>query len=202
MNDLILIFDADGVIINGKMFSQHLVDDYGITKVKTTLFFTTIFNDCLEGRADLKESIEPFLKDWGWQGSVDEFLKYWFTAEHVVDLELVKLIQELRTKGIRAYVATNQEKYRTEYMKKEMKFQDWFDGVFSSAELGCKKPKESFYEKVVNRLGYEKEVVWFFDDTVANVEAAQKFGINGVHYTELEKFKKLVELEGWLKNRL
>jgi len=207
MTNPIHIFDVDGVLITGKMFSQHLEDDYGISKDKTMPFFTTVFNDCLEGRADLQQSIQPYLKDWKWQGSVQDFLEYWFTAEHIVDSQLIGQIQNLRQKGIRAYVATNQEKYRTEYLKTKMGFSDLFDGFFSSADLGCKKPSERFFELIVdeigaqsaekkgNKQGVKKNTIWFFDDTLANVEAAQKFGINGVHYTNIEKF---IEVAQWV----
>lgn len=197
----ILLFDADGVIINAKMFSKHLADDFGITTEMTKEFFTTVFPDCLEGKADLREAVQPFLVQWGWQKSVDEFLSYWFSSEHVVDEKLIAEIQKIRSAGIACYVATNQERYRTEYMKNEMMFGTWFDGIFSSAQLGYKKPKTEFYSKIAELLQVvEKDSVWFFDDTEANIAGAKGYGFNAVLYTGFPDFKKLVNQQSWLQD--
>src|SRR5260221_12594154 len=95
-----ILFDADGVLINGEMFSSVLEREYGISTKITTPFYAGPFQACLTGKADLKKIIKPYLKKWGWQKSVDEFLKTWFRAEHTIDKDLVDYIQELRKKDI------------------------------------------------------------------------------------------------------
>lgn len=188
------IFDADGVLINGEMFSRTLSKDYGISTEKTLPFFTGVFKECLIGNADLKEVIKPYLKEWGWDKSVDEFLNYWFKSEHNIDEKLVEFIQELRVKGIKCYLATNQEKYRVQYMLDEMGFAQSFDRIFASAHLGHKKPSVEFYSKIMAELGeIDKNEVLFWDDTVENIEAAKSFGINAELYTSFEDFKKKIQ---------
>jgi putative hydrolase of the HAD superfamily len=194
-----LLFDADGVIINGKLFSQHLQDDFGITPQITKQFFTTVFNDCLEGRADLKTEIQSHLKEWGWNKDVDSFLKYWFESEQVVDEKLIELIQSFRSRGIRCFVATNQEYLRATHMREKMNFNEWFDGVYSSADLGSKKPNVEFFERLHLKIGSpEKATTWFFDDTQKNVDSAKSFGINARLYTDINSYRELVDKEGWL----
>jgi putative hydrolase of the HAD superfamily len=190
------IFDADGVIINGKLFSQHLADDLGITAEMTIPFFSTAFNECLEGKKDLRTEIEPFLSTWGWQGSVDDFLKYWFESERTIDTKLVALIQEFRKKGVKCFVATNQEHRRTNYMRKEMEFENFFDGVISSADLGVKKPNLVFFELLHEKTGRpDKTSTWFFDDTLKNVEAAIAFGVQARIYTTFSDFQDFIKKE-------
>ncbi len=58
-----ILFDADGVLINGGQFSSHLEKDYGITREITAPFFTGPFIECLIGNADLKEVIPPYIKN-------------------------------------------------------------------------------------------------------------------------------------------
>ena len=198
MKKLVLVFDADGVIVSGKKFSQHLEDDHGITRETTSDFFTGVFNDCLEGKADLKEIIEPYLEKWGWGKSTDDFLDYWFDAEHSVDMELIEMIQELRKNGTKCFVATNQETYRTEYMRSKMNFDQWFDDIFSSAYFGVKKPHKSYYQQMIDKIGEDKQSIWFFDDTKENIDSANEFGINAVHYTDINVFKSLVRKNKWL----
>jgi FMN phosphatase YigB (HAD superfamily) len=55
-----LILDADGVLIHGKTFSERLARDYDVDRDKEKEFFTTKFQDCLVGEADLKERLRSF----------------------------------------------------------------------------------------------------------------------------------------------
>ncbi|OGG13791.1 hypothetical protein A2773_01555 [Candidatus Gottesmanbacteria bacterium RIFCSPHIGHO2_01_FULL_39_10] len=189
-----IIFDADGVLINGEMFSIQLARDYGISTEITLPFFTGEFKDCLIGKADLKEVLPKHLKEWGWEKSVDDFLDYWFKSEHNIDLDLTQFINELRKKGIKCYLATNQEKYRVEYMLNKMEFSKVFDKIFASAHLGHKKPTFEFYAKVMDDLeGIDKKEVLFWDDTLENVNAAKEFGINAELYSTFQDFKAKME---------
>lgn len=190
----VILFDADGVLINGEKFSVNLEREYGISKEKTLPFFTGIFKECIIGNADLKEVIKPYLKDWGWEKSVEELLDFWFKSEHKIDEELVKYIQQLRQKGIQCYLATNQEKYRATYMLDKMGFKDCFDQVFASAHLGHKKPDLEFFSKVMEKLSeIKKDEVLFWDDTLENIEAAIQFGIKAEFYTNFQDFKEKMQ---------
>ena len=185
-----ILFDADGVLINSERFSVHLARDYGIPAETTLPFFQGVFKECIVGNADLKEVIEPYLKEWGWQKSVDEFLDYWFKVEHKIDEELVNYIQGLRDQGIKCYLATNQEKYRVQYMFDQMGFEKCFDKVYASAHLGHRKPSVEFYSKVVEDLQtVQKDEILFWDDTPENVDAAKRFGIQAEFYTSFADFK-------------
>lgn len=185
-----ILFDADGVLINGREFSFHLEKDYGITREITTPFFTGPFLECLVGKADLKEVLSPYIKEWGWKGSGDEFLEYWFKSEHIIDQDLIKYIQDLRKKGIKCYLATNQEKHRAQYMLDKMGFSTSFDKVYASSHLGHRKPDLEFFAKVMEDLGnIQKEAVLFWDDTPSHIDAAKGFGINAEIYTTFEDFK-------------
>lgn len=184
-----VIFDADGVLINGKLFSEHLENDYGITRDITAPFFTTILPECVIGKKDLKQELPPYLKEWGWKQSVDDFITYWHKSEHNIDLKLVEYIQTLRKQGIVCSLATNQTKYRFSYMLNEMGFEKSFDRVYASAHLGFRKPDLLFYQKVIEDLAVDnKEDVLFWDDSIENVEAAKQYGIHAEIYTTYEDF--------------
>jgi putative hydrolase of the HAD superfamily len=187
----ILLLDADGVLINGGSFSTHLEREYGIPRKRTQPFFLVPFKDCILGNTDLKEALAPHLPEWGWDKGVDAMLKFWFEAEHVIDEPLVAYAQQLRNKGVRCYVATNQERHRAAYMLNEMGFAKSFDGLFASAHLGHKKPDLTFYAKVMESLpGIAKEEVVFWDDTEQSVVAAREFGWKAETYTGFEEFEE------------
>jgi putative hydrolase of the HAD superfamily len=171
MNKKCILFDADGVIIHTEMFSVQYQKEFDVPMDVLLPFFKGVFKDCLIGKVDLKQVIQPYLSQWNWVGDVDGFLQYWFKAEHNVDERMVSLITELRKNAVYCYLATNQEKYRTEYMRKEMGFGDIFDGIFSSADIGCKKPDREFYEFIfreVAKKGVSKEQI-FWGSTVKGI---------------------------------
>jgi FMN phosphatase YigB (HAD superfamily) len=81
---------------------------------------------------------------------------------------MVQTINNLKKNGIKCFLATNQKKYRTKYMRSNMGFEALFDHVFSSADIGYKKPERKFYEFVLHKIKNEYTIypceVLFFDD--------------------------------------
>jgi putative hydrolase of the HAD superfamily len=200
-----ILFDADGVLINAnRRFSLQLAEEHGISFEKTLPFFSGIFQQCLVGKAELKEAIAPHLADWGWKGTVDELLHYWFTSEHRVDDELVALIHEIKKMGIRCFLATNNEKCRALYMENEMGFGKVMDKVYSSASVGHLKTDQNFFYKVLVDIkeNFIPEIVAnevvFFDDDQKNIDTGITFGLNAVLYTDLESFKQKIAEIGLL----
>jgi putative hydrolase of the HAD superfamily len=164
------------------MFSYKYAQEFNIQISELDDFFKTDFQECLVGRSDLKIAITPWLKKWNWPGSVDDFLDYWFKAEHNLNFDLVKNIRELRKKKIKCVLATNQEKYRLEYMKKEMDLESIFDTIYSSNLIGFKKPDIQFYAHILNDLNEDPANIIFYDDSQENIESAKSLGINSNLY--------------------
>ncbi len=188
----VALFDLDGVLVSSeKIFSKRLVEEYGTDEESISQFFNGVFSECLVGKADMKEEIREYAKRWRWNRSIDDLLDYWFSNEANVDERLLSVIKELRKKGIKCYLATNQEKYRTAYIDKEMGFSKIFDGIFSSSLVGCLKNRPEFFEYVLTKIGDIKpEEVLFVDDSQDNIEVAQDIGIQTELYTDFSKFKK------------
>jgi putative hydrolase of the HAD superfamily len=193
-----VIFDADGMMIESERFSDVLSREYPVDKEKEKEFFATIFQDCLVGEADLRQSIEPYLPDFGWKGTVDEFLQYWFTTEHKLNQPLIEYIQHLRSNGVWCVLATNNERYRTEYMLEHMGFDGIFDKVYSSVHLGQKKPAMEFFNRVFQELQelqagqVTEDDILFWDDDQQNIDGATAFGIHAQLYTDFDAFLKIM----------
>jgi putative hydrolase of the HAD superfamily len=186
-----MLFDIDGVLVNGEPFSQQLARDYGITLEMTAGFFKGVFSECLVGRADLKQEIASYLPQWGWQRSVDEFLADWFAYETCIDEALLASIQQLRQQTLPCYLATNQERHRIAYILNEMGFAGKFDGIFSSASIGYMKHEPAFFAAVLEALpGVQAREILFWDDNLANVAAARTAGIQAELYTNFANYEK------------
>jgi len=174
-------------------FSKYLREEHGVSPEMTQSFFRGIFNDCLVGKANLSEVLPTYLQDWKWKGSVDEFIATWLERDHVVDLRLISEIQRLRQSGIICCLATSQERNRAEYMKTKMGFEDAFDYLFFSYEVGWQKPDRAYYQHIEKMLALEKDSILFWDDLEKNVRAAREFGWNAEVYTEFGEFEKTMK---------
>lgn len=190
-----ICFDADGVVVNPqKQFSRYLESEHGITPQMTGAFFRGEFNDCLLGRAELGEVLPPYLRAWNWNGSVEGFIATWLQRDHVIDYRLVDAIQRLRQNGVVCCLATSQERNRADYMRSVMGFQDAFDRLFISCEVGSQKPEFAFYQHIEEDLRLEKDSILFWDDLEINVMAARENGWFAEVYTGFEDFEKNLQL--------
>lgn len=189
MKNEIYMFDADGVVIQSQMFSYQYAQEFNLNIGELDNFFKTDFQECLVGKSDLKVAIKLWLTKWNWSKSVDEFLDYWFKAEHNLNFELIENIKEFRKNKIKCVLATNQEKYRLEYMKKEMNFETIFDKIYSSNFIGFKKPDLEFYKYILNDLNANPSNITFYDDRQENIESAKLLGINAILYSQDLKLK-------------
>ncbi|GGZ13033.1 haloacid dehalogenase [Echinicola pacifica] len=60
-------------------------------------------------------------------------------------------------------------------------FEELFDRVFLSFEMGCRKPDTVIYEKVLAEIGQEGSRGVFFDDNASNIVGARKAGLRAHH---------------------
>jgi putative hydrolase of the HAD superfamily len=183
-----IIFDSDGMLTHGPRFSAKYAAEHGISIDVMNPFFDGPFKDCLVGKSDLKAELENgWLDKWSWKGTSDELLAYWFSCGDELDQSVFETISSLRKKGVICVLATNQEKYRTDYLSEKFGYVDAFNKVFSSAYVGFKKPHEDFFDVVFEYFqsiddSITKADVLFWDDDIKNVEGAKSFGFQAVQY--------------------
>lgn len=109
MNIKAILLDVDGVVVRADPFHVPYYEKHGVGNDKMLPFFQGAFQKCLIGEADLLEEVKPWLTTWNWTGTAEDFLQFWFEAEHNVDNELIESIQKLRESGIYCFLATNSE---------------------------------------------------------------------------------------------
>lgn len=186
------MFDVDGVVLQPRkeFFSLKFAREQGIPKEAVEEFFLGDFKKCPLGQGDLKELITPYLPKWKWDKGVDAFLKYWFDSENEKNEEVLKLVADLRSKGIKCYLATQQEKYRLQYLLDTIGLKNYFDGAFSTCEVGCEKKQPEFHMFVLKKLGLNPSEILYFDDNEKNIQTARQLGIEAYIYENLETLKQ------------
>ena len=187
----VFVFDADGVVIEPWGFANRLSDDFGITRDRTIDFFKGPFQQCLIGDAELRPHLVEFLDKWGWKGTVDELIELWMEADDLPCKSALAKVAELRELGHLCCVASNQERTRAEYIAQKMGFEELFDYLFFSCDLGVMKPQEAFYSSIEAAINVSSSRIVFLDDTIGHVEGAKKAGWNAIHYTSIEDLARV-----------
>ncbi len=73
----------------------------------------------------------------------------------------------------------------------EMSFKNIFDKVFSSSNIGYKKPQKEFYQAIFKALkNINRNQIIFWDDTQSHIDGVREFGILAELYISFKDFKK------------
>jgi putative hydrolase of the HAD superfamily len=188
-----ILLDIDGLLLKKqRYFSEIYSEQYGVPTESISPFFRNAFGRCQTGAADLKEELLPYLEAWKWSDTVEAFLEYWFSF-CILDDDVMAVVRSLRHNGLKCYVVSQQEKYRTEYIRKNLIPDDEIDGSFYSFELGLSKSDPRFFDAVLEALHLPPEAVVFFDDEEENVEVGRSLGIKSVQIDGTGGFRSVAE---------
>ncbi|MEU9719607.1 HAD-IA family hydrolase [Streptomyces sp. NPDC047976] len=97
------------------------------------------------------------------------------------DGAVVSVLRGARAAGLSLVLVTNAALDLDEDLA-AMGLTDLADHVVSSAREGVAKPDREIYAIAAERAGAAPERCLFVDDRLENVEAAEAFGMTGVHY--------------------
>lgn len=93
---------------------------------------------------------------------------------------MTAFVHDLKTNGFRIGILTNNVREFRDFWWPLMEFEDVFDTIVDSHEVGMRKPNPDIYHLTMNRLGAEPSRTAFLDDLQANVDAANALGMHGV----------------------
>lgn len=106
------------------------------------------------------------------------------------DENLLKFIRQIKTNGLKIGIISNVAQYQfDEFFSKEEQT-ELFDFLVLSGEVGCAKPNPEIFKIAIEKSNVLPSEIAFFDDSILNIEAAQKMGIQGFLYKNWEDFLK------------
>ena len=97
--------------------------------------------------------------------------------------ETETLIHRLKDEGYNIYCLSNMSFEYYDYMKDRDVF-TYFDDQVISAHEKLIKPEPEIYSFMLDKFSIKPEDTLFIDDLEANIKAAEKFGINVVHFDD------------------
>ncbi|HVI69005.1 MAG TPA: hypothetical protein VM581_00950 [Magnetospirillaceae bacterium] len=177
-----LLLDADGVtILAPQPYSFTYAEQQGLNPASIEPFFKGPFQEALRGKANLKELISQHHDTWKIDNP-DQFLRDWFAAENVPAIAIQSIITECQSKGTPVFLATNQESYRTTYLR-EVMFPHVFNGMLVSCELGFTKNEPGFWQAALSEIaksipGIIPSEILYFDDSETYITSAAHAGID------------------------
>ena len=187
-----IVFDFDGMVyLTKEKFSERIARDFDIPPEEIKKFFQNEFANCQLGTADLKEELQKRLETWKWQGTVDELLEYWF-SDGDIDEEVLAFVAELRSRGLKCLICTNNEKYRLDYLRKKYNLDEKFNGIVASYEVNARKPDERIYQQVMDISGLNPEESMICDDKEENLKILRDRGFASFQYRDFESFKNKI----------
>jgi len=158
---------------------------------------------------NLKNVLEKFdLGEFSEDDVVDYFSKYSgvdSTKEELreqidnylrLDTELVKIIQELKSKGFKTVLLSNANAsfFERKVYPTYPFFKNLFDEIVISSEIGMAKPCKNIYKYTLKKINSKSIESLFIDDSKINVDSAIALGMKGFVYTDSFSFKEYVNI--------
>ncbi len=195
----ILMVDVDGVLVHGRpadglpLFT-YLERDLGLpAPLLQQEFFKPYWVGIVTGQEPIEPRLTEVLGRIAPHLSAQTLLDYWFENDSRLDRQLLDDLADLREKGTRLYLATNQEHQRAAYLRDVLGLGTHFDGMFYSAALGVRKPSADFYRLVTEAVGIEPAAIGFIDDAEENITAAGEFGWKAQHWTPASRLADAID---------
>jgi epoxide hydrolase-like predicted phosphatase len=191
-----VIWDMGGVIVRteDQSFRQSLSKDLGVdlNELYSQVFESKSAKLAGLGRIDENEHWHFIREHYHLteEGLIDFQNRFWQGDR--VDLQLCEFIWKLRNRYLTGLLSNAWSGARL-MLQKKMDMDRIFDQSIFSAEVGLAKPDPEIYQLILNRLDVNPQEAIFVDDFMANIEAAQELGINGLLFTDPVKTQAQIQ---------
>ena len=129
-------------------------------------------------------------------GCVGEVVRNWHQRTLEPMEGMAELLHELKALGLHIYLLSNANLKLRSYFPR-IPGAECFDGLMVSAEEKLLKPQHEIFEVLLKRFDLKAEECFFVDDSPANVEGAQRAGLNAVvFYGDVPRLRKELRTAG------
>lgn len=185
-----VIFDLNGVFLQGRYLSERFRERYHVAEDEFMAALKDVMGQVRKPNAPAAISLwKHYFKKWRLDLSETEFFDFWFLGERLVP-ELVDYASQLRDKGVRVFILSNNFKERTEYYRKNFpQIFSCVDKAYFSWETGFVKPSVEALNLVLSENNLQPSDCIYFDDSGENLRVAESMGIKAAKWLGLEAAK-------------
>jgi len=200
MNIRAVYFDLGGVIVRTEYQAprQHLAERLGMEyeDLVKQVFDNETSRQTSIGQLSEDEHWAAVMRKWCLPESETQAIREAFFAGDIVDYALLDFMRGLRKKYKVGLISNAWSGLRPWIVSR--KFEDAFDTMTISAEVGVMKPDAHIFQIALEKLGVLPSESVFLDDFLENVIGARAFGMQAIHFIQPEQ--ALEELKLLLSN--
>lgn len=193
-----VLFDMGGVIARTEYQAprQHLAEQFGMDYEDIE---RVVFGGGPNG-SSARATVGQITEDEHWQnvtsmlkipGSESKRIAKEFFAGDVIDRSILDFLRSVRPKYKTGLISNAWSGLRN-YIVRE-KFDDAFDCMIISAEVGVAKPSAEIFQIALKQLEVSPNEAVFVDDFIENIEACRKVGMKGILFKDPESAMKQVK---------
>lgn len=116
---------------------------------------------------------------------IEQLVETWVATPYTIDIELVEAIK-FRIRSAKLVLVTNATNQLTNDLH-STGLLEFLDVVINSSDIGYAKPDKRFFENALDTLDLKPQDSLLIDDSLGNVQAAVKMGIEAVHFKNKEQ---------------
>jgi len=200
MNIRAIFIDLGGVIVRTEYQAprQHLAERLGME-------YEDLVKQVFDDETGRQASLGQLSEDEHWAAvmrklrlpeSETQAVREAFFAGDIVDYALLDFMRGLRKKYKVGLISNAWSGLRPWIISR--KFEDAFDAMIISAEVGVMKPDARIFQIALEKLGVSPSESVFLDDFPENVVGARAIGMQAIHFIQPEQ--ALEELRQLLSN--
>lgn len=178
-----VLMDADGVLqVNAEDWLDRL--RAFVPADRADAFVDDLFaaeQPALRGERRFADVVAEVCARWDLAGREGELVDHWRHA--LVQRPTLEVVAGLRDAGLGVHLASNQNDVRAAYLLEELRYDELFDRVFCSCDLGVTKDDPEFFRTVAERLGLRFAELLLVDDGASYVDCARSLGMRAVGWS-------------------
>lgn len=185
-----IVFDLGGVILNLNVYKTiKALNKIGIEKIVSNTghnYHHPFFYEFEVGTISEDQFLEALQKIAKKNPTFPEIKEAWNAMILNIPEDRINLLKNLK-KQYNLYLLSNtnsihQLKYLKDFEEKyNYPFNSLFQKAYYSHEIGLRKPDQEIFEFIVKDSNVKASETMFVDDSLTNIKAAQKIGINTFH---------------------
>jgi 2-haloacid dehalogenase len=198
-----IIFDLGGVLIDWR--PRFIYESVFDSPEKIDWFLANIctldWNERQDAGYPIAKAVEEKVKEFPeWEKEIRLYYDKWTDMLRGPIEGTVEIFRELKKDpNLEFYALTNWSAELFPIALERYDFLHWFDGKVVSGEEMTRKPFPEIYQRLLDRFNVKAENTLFIDDSLRNIDAAQKLGLKTIQFQDpaqlKEELKKLKLLE-------
>jgi 2-haloacid dehalogenase len=182
-----LVFDFGGVLINWdphKLFNKYFNNDTRAIDAFLAEIGFTAWNLSQDKGYPFAQAVTDLSAQFPqYAHLIRAYDVEWEESITGIVPETVEILHKLKSAGGRLYGLTNWSAEKFSIVRHKYPVFDLFEDIVVSGEVKLIKPDPAIFQFLLQKIQRKPEECLLVDDSIKNVEAAQKLGFSTIHFT-------------------